>query len=200
MARILTQAFLNSLRPRDKRYEESDAQVPGLRIVIQPSDARSWALRYRFGDKARKYTIGPFPLIDLKTARKKATKAKALLADGIDPSAHKREAKAAAKAKVAEKEPDDLIETVAQIFIERYAKTSTRRRSWREAERILAHDILPKWGKRRLSTITKADTHRLLDGVLDRDAKVMANRVLITLKSMTRCASYRQGGGATSRR
>ena len=45
------------------------------------------------------YTIGPFPLIDLKTARKKATKAKALLADGIDPSAHKREAKAAAKAK-----------------------------------------------------------------------------------------------------
>ena len=193
MAKMLTQAGIDAIGPSDRRREVADGKIGGLYFVIQPSGsgARSWALRYRLAGRNRKLTIGPYPLIDIATARARATKAKALIVDGIDPAAQKQEAKAAARAKAAEKEPDDLIETVAQIFIERYAKTSTRRRSWREAERILAHDILPKWGKRRLSTITKADTHRLLDGVLDRDAKVMANRVLITLKSMSRWARER---------
>jgi len=191
MAKVLTQGAIDAIKPSDKRREIPDGRTPGLYLIVQPSDARSWAYRYRIDGRARKVTFGDYPTLALAAARAHAAKAKAFLADGIDPGAEKLEAKAAAKAKaVAEAAPLDLIETVAKAFIERHAKKSTRRRSWMETTRIFQHDILPAWGKRRLPTITRAETYALLDPIADR-APILANRVLGALKTMGRWACDR---------
>ena len=130
-------------------------------------------------------TFGAYPTVGLAAARARAAKAKALLADGVDPGVAKREAKAAAET------PLDLVSSVAEAFIERHAKRSTRPRSWKETERILMREVLPAWGRRRLSTIARPEIHALLDPIADR-APILANRVLTALKTMGRWARDRE--------
>ena len=133
----------------------------------------------------QKLTIGPYPALTLAEARKRAQKAKALIADGVSPQAEKQAARTAAKAKAAEAEkPVDLIADVAKLFIERHAKKQ-RPSTARELERLIEHDLLPAWGSRRLSTISKPDVHKLLDDLVDR-APIVANRALSMLKTLGR--------------
>ena len=188
MAKILTQLTLNSLRPGDKRREIPDAKCPGLQHIIQPSGSRSWALRYKVGGKSAKLTLGPYPLIGLADARDRATIAKGQIIRGEDPAAEKRAKVEAVKAKAIEdQQPVDLIESIARIYVTRYAKPQLRPHSVRLIEGMLARNILPKWGKRRLSSITKREIAAFNDDLADR-APVAANRTLSLLKSMSRWA------------
>src|SRR5271166_588940 len=121
MAKILTQAAIDALlrRPPDKRREIPDAKAAGLHLILQASGASSWALRYRFQGKSRKLTLGPYPALGLAAARDRAAKARASLADGVDPGALKKAAKAAAQE--VSKSTLDLVETVVEAFVKRYA-------------------------------------------------------------------------------
>ena len=82
MARALTAKTVESIRPGDTRCEIPDAILPGLYLVVQPSGAKSWAVRYRSNGRTRKHTLGAFPAIDLKTARALAGKALRAAAEG----------------------------------------------------------------------------------------------------------------------
>ena len=147
MGNILTQAALGALTPALKR-RIPDAKVSGLHHVIQPSGARSWALRYRFAGRNTKLTIGPYPEIGLADARRKATVARAEIANGMDPARQKQEAKAEAKAsEIAQ--ALDVVETVARTYIATHSKVKTRPRTVRETERIIDHDILNSGRKAR---------------------------------------------------
>ena len=52
---MLTDLLIKKLTPSDARREVPDGKIVGLYLVLQPSGARSWALRYRFAG-----TPGPF--------------------------------------------------------------------------------------------------------------------------------------------
>jgi hypothetical protein len=56
--KVLTVARIESVKPKEKRYELPDAGLPGFYLVVQPSGAKSFALRYRMHGRSRKYTIG----------------------------------------------------------------------------------------------------------------------------------------------
>jgi integrase len=184
MARLLTQAFLDSLEPRVARYEEADSKSAGLRIIVQPSGAKSWAFRYRLNGRQAKATLGGYPALSLKEARKAADLSRAEIAKGKDPATEKRNERAKAKAQaVADKAPLDIIDDVVEQFVGMYRR-KVRPRTSREAERVLRHDVLPPkaLGGRRLSSITKADVHRLLDRLVTAGRPVLANRLLAVLK------------------
>jgi len=51
----LTAHSVEKIKPADARAEIVDALVPGLRLVVQPTGVKSWALRYSFG---RRHRIG----------------------------------------------------------------------------------------------------------------------------------------------
>ena len=70
MARALTIRTVETAKPAPERREIPDAHMPGLYLVLQPSGTRSWAVRYRIGGRPRKHTLGSYPAIDLKAARK----------------------------------------------------------------------------------------------------------------------------------
>ena len=57
----------------------------GLYLVVGPKGSRSWIFRYRHGDARRRMGLGPFPTIGLADARQRATEARKLLVDGVDP-------------------------------------------------------------------------------------------------------------------
>src|SRR5271165_3476842 len=161
MAKILTQAAIDAVlrHPPDKRREIPDAKAAGLHLILQASGASSWALRYRFQGKSRKFTLGPYPALGLAAARDRAAKARALLADGIDPAAKKRDAKVAARE--ASKPELDEIERVVDLFIARYARPKNR--SWQESERLLKTEVVSQWRGRALSSIRRRDVVELLD-------------------------------------
>ena len=104
-------------------------------------------MRYRADGASRKFTLGSFPSLDLKAARRAAEEARGEIAKGEDPAAAKRASRAAAK---AEREGDDLVENVVSQFIERYAKTKTR--DWRETESVLLkRNVVERWPGKALA-------------------------------------------------
>jgi hypothetical protein len=180
MAKVLTQAALDALKPSDKRREIPDAKASGLYHIIQPTGVRSWAYRYKIGRTSRKLTLGPFPLVSLAAARDLARKAAAERVDGIDPAAKKKAAKVARRAS----EPAlDLIEAVVETYVERYAKRRTRERTWRETERLLKREVVSAWRGRSIAAIRRKDIVALLDPISDR-APVVANRTLSALHGL----------------
>jgi integrase len=182
MAKDLTIKAIDSFEPGTARREIPDGHTRGLFYVLQPSGAASWAVRYRFGGKPKKLTIGPYPAIDLRAAREMAGDAIKVVAKGEDPAAAKQVAKAAARTPRA---PDlDIIEKVVETFIERYAKKHTREKSHVETKRILDREVVEAWRGRRLSKIGRAEIAELLDSIVDRGAPIMANRTFAALRKM----------------
>jgi integrase len=57
--RPLTALSVEKLKPAAVRLEIPDAGCPGLRLIIQPSGSKSWAMRFRNNGKAAKLTLGP---------------------------------------------------------------------------------------------------------------------------------------------
>src|SRR5687767_3390671 len=114
MPKALTTKAVEAIQPGTARREIPDAHMPGLYLVVQPSGARSWAVRYRHAGKPRKHTLGTYPALALAEARGRAGEALRAVAGGRDPASEKKEAKAAAPPR------RDTIEEVAAAFIERY--------------------------------------------------------------------------------
>ena len=142
---MLTDVLIKKLATPEKRREVPDGKVTGLYLVVQPSSMKSWALRYRFAGAPRKLTIGPYPAVDLATARRRAQEALGALAGGIDPTGMKRASKAAARAVEA---AHDRLSDVAGDFIEKHAKRKNGAIWAAETERLLRVEILPKLGAR----------------------------------------------------
>ena len=86
-----------------------------------PAGGKLWRLKYRFQAKEKLLTLGAYPDISLKDARKKRD-AKELLAKDIDPAEVKREAKATAAA--LELEMATTFEAVAREWL------SKKRHAW----------------------------------------------------------------------
>jgi integrase len=181
---MLTDLKLKALPRPKKRREIPDGRVAGLYLVHQASGAMSWALRYRFDGASRKLTIGRCPPITIAAARRRATEALGDIAGGKDPAAAKQASKAKAK---AEREADsDHIERVIALFVERHLRPRTR--SWRRAERLLVNEVASRWRGKRLSLVTRAHVHDLLDEIIDRGSPIQANRVFSQFRAMCRWA------------
>jgi integrase len=89
----------------------SDGSVKGLMLMVRPSGARSWMLRYQIGGRRRDMGLGPYPEVSLADARERALEARRVLKrDGKDPLAERSRPKlltfrAAAEALIEAKRP-----------------------------------------------------------------------------------------------
>jgi integrase len=63
-----------------------------------------------------------------------------------------------------------------------YAKV--HKKSWREDARLLHHEVLPNWGRRKAFDITRRDMIALLDHIVERGAPIQANRVLALVRKL----------------
>jgi integrase len=169
----LTVRSVETIRPSAERREIPDGIMPGLYLIVQPSGAKSWAVRYRHQGQPRKHTIGSFPTVDLKTARLLGGKALRAAAEGRDPGREKMQSRAA-KA--------DSIDRVVEDFLERHVRRSNRPRSAQETERLLRLHVLPRWRGRTVHEITRRDVLDVLDRVVDGGAPIAANRTLAAVR------------------
>jgi hypothetical protein len=135
--RALTTKGVEALKSHpEKRLEKPDAALPGLYLVVQPSGVKSWALRYRFAGKPAKLTLGRWPLVGLAEARAAATEALDKLAQGRNPAAEQRAAKAARlEAQLSER---NKIKTLVEQFDREHLSTIESGRAARATGPICA--------------------------------------------------------------
>jgi integrase len=185
VAKALTVRAIETLKPGPARREVPDGNVPGLYLIVQPSGKKSWAIRYRNADgRTRKLTLDNYPVMDIGKAREQARKALSQARDGENPRDPAEEKVTAKRAPKVAPAPPDLIETVVDVFVKRYADKNTRASSAREYRRVLDREVVSRWPGRRLSTITRAEIHDMLDAHADRGAAVQANRTLAAFRKL----------------
>jgi integrase len=109
------------------------------------------------------------------------------VAAGKDPAAVKQASRATAR---TERDSEvDRVTRVVELFVERHAKPNTR--DWRETERMLVKEVVGRWAGRRLSQISRARVHEMLDEIVDRRASIRANRVFAQFRKICRWAISR---------
>lgn len=94
----LTDPKCEAAKARDKEYKLFDGQ--GLYLLVKPTGVKSWRFKYTKPDGRGGLTaFGNYPALTLKGARARRAEALALLAEGADPVAAARQAKAEEAAK-----------------------------------------------------------------------------------------------------
>jgi integrase len=179
---VLTDIGIKKLALPDKRREFPDGKVSGLYLVVQPSGVKSWALRYRVAGQPKKLTLGPYPAIDLATARRRAQAAIGEVAGGKDPAAVKQAARAATKAE--HEAEDSRLDRIAASYVDRHVRRSVGKTWGKEIERLLRVEILPKLGDKHIGAIRKQHILGLLDDIVDRGSPVAANRTFAVLRQL----------------
>ncbi|NZD54138.1 tyrosine-type recombinase/integrase [Rhizobium leguminosarum] len=181
MAKALTVRAIEAFKATDIRQEIPDGGLPGLYLIIQPSGVVSWAIRYRFEGKPKKFTIGPLPLFPLAKAREEASKLLRDVSEGKDPAA----AKATKKALKL-----DIVNDALDEFIKRYVEKKNRPSTITERKRLFDKDVRPKFGKRTMKSIKRHEIVAHLDEVAER-APIVANRLLSLLRKFFNWAVQR---------
>lgn len=92
MARLttsLTATQIKQAKPKEKEYSLVDGN--GLSLRIRPNGAKAWMFNYYvpITKKRNKISFGNYPDVSLAFAREQRDEARKLLAQGIDPKAHK---------------------------------------------------------------------------------------------------------------
>ena len=112
----------------------------GLYLEISPSGGKWWRLKYRFGGKEKRISLGVYPDVSLKEVRRRREVARQLLAREIDPSEHRKAQKAARKQWSA-----NNFEAVAREWFIKHSPNWAKSHSSRILSR-LERDIFPWMG------------------------------------------------------
>jgi hypothetical protein len=76
----LSEFAARKAKPADKPYKLTDGG--GLFLHVQPGGSKLWRLKYRFDNKEKLLSFGPYPRTTIAEARSKRDHAKKLLAAG----------------------------------------------------------------------------------------------------------------------
>lgn len=165
----LTDTFVKNAKHSGK--PSGDKHSDGGMYLLVMAGGKYWRMDYRFGGKRKTLALGVYPAVSLAKARQRREKARELLADGIDPSAAKREEKQAKASAAAH-----TFEAVAREWLEksagdRMASTHGKITTW------LEKDVFPFIGKMPISTIGPRDVLGALRVMESRGALDSVQRV-----------------------
>jgi integrase len=176
----LTDTAIRNASAKDKPYRLFDGG--GLYLEVAPSGGKLWRLKYRFDGKEKRLALGAYPEIPLASrmdkamgvwiegARERREKARLLLAQGIDPGAHRKSIKES-RATQAE----NSFEVVAREWVSKFAAR------WKPSHGTLVlsrleRDVFPWIGDRPIAEITPPELLTVLRRVESRGALETAHR------------------------
>ena len=167
----LTDSRIKALAPDPtgrRRPELRNSQVPGL-IVIAHARNKSFALHSRFpgSPHAKRRRIGEYGALTIEQARQIARDWTDQIRRGIDPAVEKK-AREAEQRKAREAEQlrtETLFRNVAEQYLTRKVR---HQRQHRSVERMVRNVLVPAWGDRPVTEITRRDVKKLVEDINDR--------------------------------
>src|SRR6185369_9823452 len=85
----LSDTTVRTAKKKDKQYKLTDGK--GLYLLVTPTGGKLWRCDYSFNSKRNTLSFGSYPEVSLSGARKRRDDAKALLANGVDPSEDRKQ-------------------------------------------------------------------------------------------------------------
>jgi integrase len=151
-------------------------------LEISPSGGKYWRLKYRFNAREKRLALGVYPDVTLAHARRKRDEARAMLADGVDPSQAKKEKKRLSKLSAA-----NTFKVVASEWLDRQTP------AWSASHRDkiigrLKKDAFPVLGARPISEISAPEVLDVLRRAEARGANDTAHRLHQTCGQVFRYA------------
>ena len=166
------------MQPTAKRREVPDNVASGLYFIVQPSGAKSWAVRYRFARRPCKLTLGRYPAVDLNTARDRAKAAIEAVDKGTNPALRKKALRPALAhpgaghaAEVADIKAEDLtrecpVLDVWKGYLKVHLVPEATESSVARFKGIFEKHVMPSWRDRAIAGIVKADALVVVDAAL----------------------------------
>ena len=158
----ITIRTVEAVKPHTERDVYTwDNSLKGFGLRVTPKGIKSYVLQYRTnGGPARRTTIGihgsPWTT---QTARKEAERLLMLVKQGVDPVEEARNAK--------RREKVLNFSSYCDQFVELYLQSNWPD-TWPEQMRILENVLKPRWGKKALTALKRADMVKLMDDYADR--------------------------------
>ena len=162
----LTATAVKQAKPKAKPYKLADGG--GLYLHVKTA-GKYWRYKYRFAGKEKLLALGAYPDISLADARKLHQAARENLADGIDPSSHKKTKKSADQSSSA-----NSFEAVAL----EWSKTRSKKADSTEKRQraLLEKDLFPFIGSRPIADIDAPELLKTLRKIENRGAIETAHR------------------------
>ena len=113
----LTDIQIRNAKPKKKIYKLGDGT--GLYLQISPSGGKYWRYNYRYINKNKTLSLGTYPKISLKEARKLFFEARQMLDDGVDPSFQKK-----VKKSLKIEQADNTFQSIALEWVSKQRNTS----------------------------------------------------------------------------
>lgn len=195
MGKTLTDIGIRNMKPRAERWEIPDGGARGLYLVVQPSGAKGFAVRYRLRGRPQKLTLGRWqspedlksttePRIGepqtLASARKLTADALLKAGRGVDPAAEKR------------LRIDGLtVSGMLDDFIAKYANKKLRSADQYAStfDRLVKPDI----GEIGIYDLRRSHVVSMLDDIADESGEVMADRALSYFRKACNWHAVRDG-------
>jgi integrase len=197
----ITDSWLRAVKPRRDRWDVTVDGREGLVVRVHPSGTLSFRFRYQRDGERRWMVLGEFPQLSLADAHEIHAQAGRELAKGFDPI-EERERRRLAR----ERARQDRVEsgTVANL-IEQFVHRRLRAERWDataakwvrdpkmrtkarkrpdDANALLQANLVAKLGTKNARDVTRRQLIELLDGIVDRGAPVLANRVHALLRQL----------------
>lgn len=141
----LTDTVLRNAKPKNKAYKLYDEK--GLFLIVNPNGGMWWRFKYRFDDKEKNLSLGTYPEVKLKIARDRRDQAREQVANGIDPSLHRKAEKQARASETL-----NSFETIAREWIATKLLTKSEGYQKNVLRRFELY-LFPWIGKRPISEI-----------------------------------------------
>lgn len=175
-------------KPKEQPYTITDGF--GLSLYIPTNGSKLWRFRYRFDSKQQMISLGAFPKISIKEAREARDEARKLLAQGINPSTHRKTQKEARKESL-----DNSFETICREWLE-HKKETVELAQYNKAKARLIKDVFPWLGKLPMTKITAPIVLSVLKRIDERGARFTAHRVR---SEISQCFRYAIATGRADR-
>lgn len=170
----LTDTFVKNAKHSGHRTGDKHSDGGGLYVHITAS-GKYWRMNYRMHGKQKTLALGVYPAVSLKLAREGRDRAKEQLAQGIDPSIAKQDAKHAERLAAT-----NTYETVAREFHAMKAEgwSKDHASKWLRMNELY---LFPQLGSHAISSIKTRD-------VLSALRKVEAKGILSTAQDLQQMA------------
>lgn len=172
----LTASQIEKAKPKDKEYNLFDGE--GLYLVIRPSGAKTWMLRFKddFG-RVHKLKLGIFPEMTLALAREKRMGYRRAIAEGKELD------EILGKGEYAPKVHNSL-ELISRTWLEQYAKRKPLEEHTKHKRiRKLENHLFPLLGRYSIADIRPKDLRLALNQIYEKSAdnaqRIRADLVLI---------------------
>lgn len=143
----------------------------GLFLLLQPSGGKLWRLKYRFDGHERKLSLGIYPDVSLKEARRRRDEARTLLANGVDPGMERKRARAE-----SDERRKHTFAAVAEEYLLKMAKDQREAVTIKKS-RWLVSLLTPELGSRPVAEITPGELLKVIKVVEEKDQFETARRM-----------------------